>query len=104
MELAFTCKCGHHNKWPILSGKISNFVCKQCGEFVGACNSHEVCFSVSIKCKITYDYDNGIINVRRATKTSCGWHYPQGFSNSASSATSDYLVGNGSYYDNGSTC
>lgn len=104
MELAFTCNCGHHNKWSIFSGKISNFICEKCGEFVGACNSHEVRFSESIKGKITYDYDNGIINVRRATKTSYGWYYPQGFSNSASSATSDYLVGNRSYYDNGSTC
>lgn len=88
MELAFTCNCGHHNKWPIFSGKISNFICEKCGEFVGACNSHEVCFSESIKGKITYDYDNGIINVRRATKTSYGWYYPQGFS---TATTSDFV-------------
>jgi len=68
--------------------KFPTLFAKKCGEFVGACNSHEVCFSESIKGKITYDYDNGIINVRRATKTSYGWYYPQGFS---TATTSDFV-------------
>ena len=88
MELAFTCNCGHHNKWPIFSGKISNFICKKCGEFVGACNSREVRFSDIVKDDITYGYDNGVINVRRATKTSYGWYCPQGFS---TATTSDFV-------------
>ena len=96
MELAFTCNCGHHNKWSIFSGKISNFICKKCGEFVGACNSREVRFSDIVRDDITYDYDNGVINVRRATKTRYGWYYPQGFS---TSTTSDFV----SYTSIGST-
>lgn len=93
MELAFTCNCGHHNKWPIFSGKISNFICEKCGEFVGACNSREVRFSDIVRDDITYDYDNGIINVRR---TSYGWYCPQGFS---TATTSDFV----SYTSTGST-
>lgn len=97
MELAFTCNCGHHNKWPIFSGKISNFICEKCGEFVGACNSHEVRFSESIKGNITYDYDNGVINARRTPERSVIGYYTSyccGGSSNFGSTTSDYYVGN----------
>lgn len=36
MKLRYTCDCGHENLWPVLEGKISNFVCEGCGEFIGA--------------------------------------------------------------------
>ena len=52
---------------------------------MGACNSREVRFSDIVRDDITYDYDNGVINVRRATKTSYGWYCPQGVSTATTS-------------------
>ncbi len=36
MKLRYICDCGHENLWPVLEGKISNFICEGCGEFIGA--------------------------------------------------------------------
>lgn len=97
MEMTFTCDCGHDNKWPILSNKISNFICEKCGKFIGACNSREVRFSNFVRGDITYDYNNGVVSVRRIPERSSNGYYCGGFLSPNSTSTSDYFV-------NGSSC
>lgn len=36
MKLRYTCDCGHENLWSVFEGKISNFICDGCGDFIGA--------------------------------------------------------------------
>lgn len=92
MEMTFTCDCGHDNRWPILSNKISNFICEKCGKFIGACNSREVRFSNFVRCDITYDYNNGVVSVRRIPERSSNGYYYGSFLSTNSTSTSDYFV------------
>lgn len=45
MDLEYKCnKCNKTSSWHISSENISNFVCKNCGEFIGSSNGKVVRF------------------------------------------------------------
>ena len=45
MKLRYKCECGHENLWPIFKEKISNFVCEDCGTFLGAYRNGGITFA-----------------------------------------------------------